>query len=193
VKIRTRAAGSRTRTTGPSEVRLALDAFRRIVQALRANARNDRASLSSAQLFALRQIGEHPGASVNELAALTFTHQSSVSVVVQRLVRRRFVAKASAGDDRRRQCLTLTAAGRDVLRRAPGAIQERLIAAISALPVADRRALANSLGKVAQSVMPRPATTHPPMFFEERVKSDGRNISSGRSKRIARVPKTRMP
>ena len=45
-----------------------------------------RAGLSSAQLFALQQIAEHPGASINDVAALTFTHQSSVSVVIQRLV-----------------------------------------------------------------------------------------------------------
>ena len=44
------------------------------------------ARLGSAQLFALQQIAEHPDASVNDIAALTFTHQSSVSVVIQRLV-----------------------------------------------------------------------------------------------------------
>jgi len=157
---------------GPSDVRRALDAFRRVVQALRAGRGRGGARLSSAQLFALRQIGDHPGASINELAALTFTHQSSVSVVVQRLARRRLVAKVSATDDRRRQRLTLTREGRRVLRRAPAAVQEQLIAAIASLPAADRRALASTLGKIAQSVMPAGATRHPPMFFEERV--DGR-------------------
>ena len=68
-------------------MRVALDAFRHIVQALRVGrARVEQTGLSSAQLFALQQIAEHPDASINDVAALTFTHQSSVSVVIQRLV-----------------------------------------------------------------------------------------------------------
>jgi hypothetical protein len=37
---------------------------------------------------------------VNELAALTFTHQSSACVVASRLVRRRLAQKTGAPDDR---------------------------------------------------------------------------------------------
>ena len=152
-----------------SDVRAALDAVRRIVQGLRVAGRDGerRAGLSSAQLFALQQIGEHPSASINELAALTFTHQSSVSVVVQRLVRRRLVAKVAAPDDRRRQRLELTARGRVVLERAPAAVQQRLIAAIAGLSPADRRVLSRSLTHVARSVAPKGAEPHPPMFFED--------------------------
>src|SRR5437762_2112069 len=104
--------------TRSSEVRTALDAFRRIVQALRVGARagERRAGPSSAQLFALQQIAEHPGASINDVAALTFTHQSSVSVVIQRLVAQRLVAKVAASHDRRQLNLEITAAGRRVLQ-----------------------------------------------------------------------------
>jgi len=161
--------GARTRARAASDVRAALDAFRRIVQSLRVDRRagSRPTGLSSAQLFALQQIAEHPQASINDLAALTFTHQSSVSVVIQRLVRRRLVAKVAARDDRRRQCLALTAGGRRVLRRTPVATQERLINAISVLPAAKRRQLARSLGAVALAVAPKGAPPHPPMFFEE--------------------------
>jgi DNA-binding MarR family transcriptional regulator len=155
-----------------SEVRAALDAVRRIVQALRMAGREGErlAGVSSAQLFALQQIAEHPSVSINDLAALTFTHQSSVSVVIQRLVRQRLVAKVAATDDRRRQRLAVTAKGRRALQRAPAAVQERLIAAISALSAADRRALTRSLGHVARLVLPETAAAHPPMFFEDRVR-----------------------
>jgi DNA-binding MarR family transcriptional regulator len=162
-------SAARTRARAASDVRAALDAFRRIVQSLRVDQRagSRPTSLSSAQLFALQQIAEHPQASINDLAALTFTHQSSVSVVIQRLVRRRLVAKVAARDDRRRQCLALTAGGRRVLQRAPVATQERLINAISVLPAAERRQLARSLRAVALAVAPEGAAPHPPMFFEE--------------------------
>jgi DNA-binding MarR family transcriptional regulator len=151
-------------------LRATLDAFRRIVQALRMDGAASRGrtspGLSSAQLFALQRIAEHPSASINDVAALTFTHQSSVSVVIQRLVRRGLVAKVTARNDRRRQCLALTAEGRRVLRRAPVAVQERLIAAIADLAPADRRALARLLSALAQSIAPK-GTPHPPMFFEK--------------------------
>src|SRR5262245_6385901 len=101
-----RRAGRRVQSGGvgaASDVRASLDAFRRIVQALRMNegARGAARRVGSAQLFALQQIAEHPGASINDIAALTFTHQSSVSVVVQRLVRRGLAASVVASDDRR--------------------------------------------------------------------------------------------
>ena len=159
---------SRARSSA-ADVRLVLDGFRRIVQTLRVDERagGRRARLGSAQLFALQQVAEHPSASINELAALTFTHQSSVSVVIQRLVHRRLVAKVTSPDDRRRQRLAVTAEGRRVLQRAPAAVQARLIAAIAALPAAERQALARSLGALAQAIAPS-AGAAPPMFFEDR-------------------------
>jgi DNA-binding MarR family transcriptional regulator len=148
-------------------VRAALDAFRRIVQALRSGGAAGGAPLSSAQLFALQLIAAHPNASINDLAALTFTHQSSVSVVIQRLVEQGLVAKGAASEDRRRQRLAVTAAGRRVLRRAPAAVQERLIAAIAALPPADRRTLARLLDAIVGAVAVDGAARPAPMFFED--------------------------
>ena len=155
--------------SAPADVRAALDALRRIVQALRLDGRDDEAGvrLSSAQVFALRQLRDHPGASINELAALTFTHQSSVSVVVQRLVARGLVARLPASHDRRRHRFSLTAAGRRLLRRVPPAVQDRLIASIAALPRARRRVFVRSLAALARSVAPTARARHPPMFSEE--------------------------
>jgi DNA-binding MarR family transcriptional regulator len=147
-------------------VRQALDALRHIVQTLRLGRVRQRAGLSSAQLFALQQIAEHPDASVNDIAALTFTHQSSVSVVIQRLVRQGLVAKMAASDDRRRQKLALTAKGRRVLGRAPVAVQEHLITAIASLAPRERQVLARSLAAIARQIAPGQKSRHAPMFFE---------------------------
>lgn len=123
--------------------------------------------LGSAQLFALQQIAEHPDASVNDVAALTFTHQSSVSVVIQRLVEQGFVMKVRSDEDRRRHRLAVTASGHRVLRRTPAAAQSRLIAALASLPSAERKAFARTMTTVAQAVSPHGAASHPPMFFED--------------------------
>lgn len=152
----------------PHDVRASLDAFRRIVQALRTSSRHveRHVGLSSAQLFALQQLALMPGASVNDLAARTFTHQSSVSVVVRRLVEQRLVAKMTAQDDRRRLRLALTEHGRAVLRRSPSPVQEQLIAGIASLPDAQRQMLAESLAEIAH-MMSNGQRGPAPMLFED--------------------------
>ena len=159
--------GSHGSTAFPDDVRMALDAFRRIIQALRTAARETERNvgLSTAQLFALQQLANHPGASVNELAAQTFTHQSSVSVVVQRLVQRRLVQKVTSKDDRRRVRLALTDSGRTLLRRSPEPFQDRLIAAIAELHEDRRHTIAQALDDIAHSISDH--QTPPPMLLED--------------------------
>ena len=161
-------------------VREALDALRHIVQTLRVGRAGERrAGLSSAQLFALQQIAEHPDASVNDIAALTFTHQSSVSVVIQRLVGQRLVASVPSSDDRRRHQLALTAKGRRLLSRAPAAVQEDLIAAIASLAAGDRRILARSLGQIVRQIAGGSGFGAPADVFRRRCRSAGAKTRSG--------------
>lgn len=170
------------------DVREALDAFRRIVQALRNSSRDAerRVGLSAAQLYALQQLAGMAGASINDLASRTFTHQSSVSVVVQRLVARKLVAKGTSDDDRRRVRLTITDAGRAVLRRSPEPVQDRLVAGIATLPPGDRRALAAALTTIADTIAVGDGV--PPMLFEDGHRAPGRlNGSRARRARDARA------
>jgi DNA-binding MarR family transcriptional regulator len=163
---RAHRAGKGAKADGTDDLRTALDAFRRIVQTLRTSARDveRRGRISGAQLFALQQLAASPGASVNELAARTFTHQSSVSVVVQRLVDRRLVAKVSGPNDKRRAHLAVTSEGAAVLRRSPDPVQARLVAAIEALSAPRRRMLAEMLSEIARTMN---APERAGMFFED--------------------------
>ncbi len=156
------------KTTSDREVQATLDAFRHIFQALRGGSRGRRTSIGGARLFALQQIADHPEASVSEIAALTFTHQSSVSVVIQRLVDAGLVIKVPAQDDGRRTRLAVTAKGKRALARAPRTVQEDLVSAVSSLSAGDRRALARLMTTLAQRVARVGTLTPPPMFFEER-------------------------
>src|SRR6476646_1676012 len=99
--------GSHVSPAAPPDVRLVLDAIRRIIQFLRESSREAerRAGLSGAQLFVLRTLAESPGLSLNELAERTRTHQSSVSVVVARLAREGLVERGQAPNDARRMQL----------------------------------------------------------------------------------------
>lgn len=172
------------------EVRAVLDAIRRIVQALRTGSRETerRVGVSGAQLFALQQLAARPGMSINDLAAATFTHQSSVSVVVQRLVERRLVVKVASRDDRRRAAIALTDAGAALLRRSPEPVQDRLIDAIGALDEPERRTLAAALSDVAERIG---APNQAPMFFEDaQVERRGPRPRAA-SRRRRRAPSTR--
>jgi DNA-binding MarR family transcriptional regulator len=125
----------------------ALDALRRIVRALGISARTAERSVgvTGAQLLVLQLLRDSPARSLNEVAEHTFTHQSTVSVVVDRLVTRGLVTRRRSTEDARRLVLTLTPAGHVALRRAPPPAQVQLIGALDALPTAARRALAQTL------------------------------------------------
>jgi DNA-binding MarR family transcriptional regulator len=143
-----------------------LDAIRRIVRALRESSRAaERAvGIGAAQLFVLHRLAAAPGLSLNELAARTFTHQSSVSVVVSRLVERGLLTRERGGDDGRRLAISVTPAGQALLARAPAAAQERLLAGLGLMGAGSRRQLADLLGRlVALMALP---DRNPPMFFE---------------------------
>jgi DNA-binding MarR family transcriptional regulator len=145
------------------DTRVVLDGIRRLVQFLRVTGR----PVSSAQVFVLQTLAESPAPlSVNELAARTLTHQSSVSVVLKRLEESRLVSKRP-GQDGRRVEVSLTGKGRQALRRMPDAPQGRLIAGLQRMAARQRRELARGLGGllVALGV---PSKGAPPMFFEER-------------------------
>src|SRR5580765_205281 len=94
-----------------------MNAVRSIVRAFRVNTRaiELKMGISLAQLFVLQQLTERPADSLNELADRTATHQSSVSVVVRRLVDRGLVTRVASSADRRRVQIALTPDGEAML------------------------------------------------------------------------------
>ncbi len=151
-----------------TNTRRVLDALRRVVQALRESSRKAerRFGLSGAQLFVLQKLAESSAVSLNDLARLTHTHQSSVSAVVTRLVEKGLVRRLRSERDARMLKLTLTSAGVRLARRSPDIAQQRLEQAIESLPLGRRKALASALSDVAKAV--GSAAGAPAMFFEDR-------------------------
>lgn len=125
----------------------ALNAIRSVVRALRINTRaiELQMGISLAQLFVLQQLADRPAESLNDLAERTATHQSSVSVVVRRLVDRGLVTRTSSAADRRRIEIDVTPEGRSLLAGAPVTIQTQMMNALRRLPAADQAHLADLL------------------------------------------------
>jgi len=146
------------------ETRAVLDGIRRIVRALHESSRaaEKHIGLSGAQLFVLATLAEFPAMSLNDLAARTHTHQSSVSTVVSRLVDAGLVLRAPSPRDARRLELRLSEKGRRLVVKAPNAAQARLIHAIDHLPAPSRRELAQSLTALTAAM---DLTGQPEMFF----------------------------
>jgi DNA-binding MarR family transcriptional regulator len=102
---------------------------------------------------------------VNELAARTATDQSSVSVVVSRLVAGGHVKRSPSPVDRRRVELSLTPSGRALLQKAPEAAQDRLLAGLAQLSKVELQTLGQLLGKVVDAAEVSSVATS--LFFED--------------------------
>ena len=154
-----------------------MNGLRRIVRALHRSHRlaEQKFALSAAQLLVMQRLAEVPSLSVNELAKRTFTHQSTVSVVVTRLVGRGLVRRTRADDDARRAELALTASGRVLLQRAMSSALAQLIDALDAMSTSRLRLIGGCLDSIVGALG---VSAEPPgMFFED---GDGNSRPSRR-------------
>jgi DNA-binding MarR family transcriptional regulator len=144
-----------------------MNAIRSIVRALRINTRaiESKMGMSLAQLFVLQQLAERSANSLNELAERTATHQSSVSVVVRRLVESGYVSRTTSALDRRRLEIEVTPKGRQLLADAPVTVQTQLVDALRSMGDRDQATLAGLLEDWLRSAKVDLAT--PPMLGEE--------------------------
>jgi DNA-binding MarR family transcriptional regulator len=155
--------------------RQVMDSVRRLVRLLRVfdSQAQKSAGLSAAQVFVLRQLRDGKEASINQLAARTRTDQSSVSAVVTKLVEAGLIHRQRSPQDRRSALVTITPRGRSLLRIAPPAAQERLIAALGRMRPDSRQHLAELLAQLIQKTGIH--RSEPGMFFEDHHNKRGKN------------------
>jgi MarR family transcriptional regulator, lower aerobic nicotinate degradation pathway regulator len=160
-----------TTTSELHSIERSMNAIRGIVRALRINTRaiELKMGISLAQLFVLQQLAERPADSLNELAERTATHQSSVSVVVRRLVDRGYVTRTTSPTDKRRIEIEVTPAGRALLGGAPTTIQTQLVMSLRSMSRDDQTTLADLLERWVRDA--RIDIVTPPMLGEEDVET----------------------
>lgn len=156
------------RDVNRSDMILIVDSIRAIVKALRDSGRDteQRLGITSAQLYVLQELREKP-ASINELAARTYTHQSSVSMVVSRLVESRLVTRTAGRNDARTVSISLTPAGRALVKRSPDAAQARLISALRQMSKSELSSLSKNLEALTQV-----------MTYQRKPESPKRNLNA---------------
>jgi DNA-binding MarR family transcriptional regulator len=144
-----------------------LNQLRSLVQILRnaSSAYDQELHLSSAQVFVLRSLMLKSPLTVNDLADMTRTHQSSVSMVVQKLAIKKYVRVTSSPEDRRKKLVSLSSKGRDILRKLQKTIQENLIRNIDTLSVKEKETLEALLNQVLHGLAG--SKRAPAMFLED--------------------------
>jgi len=158
-----------TKRSKKEDVTKSMDSFRRIVRALRSSHRAaSDVDLTGAQLFVLATLAQSDDPmGVRELAETTRTDQSTVSVVVGRVVDRGLVKRVRSSVDSRRVELSLTARGKAVLRRTPTTVAQRKLAdALDKLSGADAATLSRILDKIVDLMGESDAPA--PMLFDEK-------------------------
>ena len=162
------STGSASPSVGDEQaIARSMNAVRSIVRALRINTRaiESQMGISLAQLFVLQQLADRPANSLNELAERTATHQSSVSVVVRRLVDNGYVSRTTSAHDKRRIEIDVTPTGRGLLADAPSTIQLQLVTSLRKMSGSDQARLADLLDRWLRDA--RIDLASPPMLGED--------------------------
>jgi len=167
-----------------------LNSFRCLVKSLRLA---DRAGLKeyglgASQLYVLHELKRDAPLSVNDLAARMATDQSTVSVVVAKLIDKGYVTREKSEADARRIDLTLTAKGHLTVRNLPPPIQHLIIEGVERLPRARAKALAESLRDICQVL--GISDENPPMLMDDAP--EAKPVTSTRPKRaVSKKPAKR--
>ena len=148
---RTNSESRSTANDGRSDKAVIVDAIRAIARDLRSSGRQieQTSDVTGAQLDVLRALQSGPAYSINDLAARTFTHQSSVSMIVGRLAGEGLVTRTPSKTDARRLAISLTARGKATLKRSPDSSEQLLLTALKGMNRQELADLAGCLEKLS--------------------------------------------
>lgn len=114
--------------------------------------------ISGSQLWILRDIAASPGTGVSRLAERLSIHQSTCSLLVEKLVGAGLVSKTRSTADQRRVGLEITRAGKQLLKIAPGPAEGMLPDALRQLPEVVLRTLQVNLDQLISHLTTRNET-----------------------------------
>jgi len=131
-----------------------LKKFRLIYGAVRQHFREveQTSGISGSQLWILREVGNSPAIGISQLAERLSIHQSTCSLLVEKLVARGLISKVRSKQDQRRVGLSLSPTAELLLEKAPGPAEGVLPEALLSLPKDALQALDESLSKVIQQL-----------------------------------------
>lgn len=104
--------------------------------------------VTGSQLWILREVDKTPDIGVSVLAERLSIHQSTCSLLVEKLVTRGLINKQRSQADQRRVGLCITQEASNILKKAPGPAEGILPEALQALPESALQSLDSALIEV---------------------------------------------
>lgn len=137
-----------------SDTAAIVQGLRRIVKALQTYSQDVRSGygLTGPQLWALKTLRRNGRMPVGRLADALAVNQSSVSVLVDRLVRRGLVRRIRGRTDRRFVEIDLTPRGRALVADAPEPAQGRLLHALEDMGAPDVRRIRRAVDELVTAM-----------------------------------------
>lgn len=131
-----------------------LKKFRIIFGTVKKNFREveKKCGISGSQLWILQLVSKSPNIGVSVLAEQLSIHQSTCSLLVEKLVKRKLITKVRSTEDQRRVGLEVTNEAKSLLNKAPGPAEGALPNALATLPENVLNDLNNSLKKVIEKL-----------------------------------------
>jgi DNA-binding MarR family transcriptional regulator len=141
--------------------------LRRIVKALQNYSQDVRQTygLTGPQLWALKTLEARGRLSMGRLASSLVVHQSSASILVNRLEKRGLVRRVPSHRDRRFVDLALTRRGAALAADAPEAAQGRLLHALEGMSTREVREIRRAVGRLVRAM--EATDVHARFFFAE--------------------------
>ena len=128
-----------------------LIALRRILRATEIYGRKlaNAAGLTAVQFRVLQIVADRGSCTATEIANQMRVSQATVTALVDKLVKHGVVLREKSETDRRQTNIVITEAGRNTIRRAPDALQQRYVRKFEALEDWEQAQLVASLERVA--------------------------------------------
>jgi len=129
-----------------------LQQFRMIYGTMRRHFRDveERCGLTGSQMWVLQEAQRSPGLGVNELASRLGIHQSTCSLIVEKLVAGKCLTKKHPHEDKRRVGLYLADQGINAIAALPGPAEGLLPQALTSIPAVALRTLNINLSELIQ-------------------------------------------
>jgi DNA-binding MarR family transcriptional regulator len=154
-------------TTPRADVTAIVGGLRRVVRALELYSQEVRRDfgLTAPQLWALKTLHRRGALTVNQLAAALHVHQSSASLLVNRLERRGLLRRSRAQDDRRFVRIEATERALTLMELAPEPAQGRLLHGLSGMPSARLRGIRRAVDDLVGAMEAKDVEAR--FFFED--------------------------
>lgn len=129
-----------------------LQQFRVIYGSMRQHFREleDSCGLPGSQTWVLQEVERTPEIGITDLAGRLGVHQSTCSILVEKLVAKGYLVKQKMSEDQRRIGLRLSASGEELIERLPGPAEGVLPDALSSIPLVSLKTLHINLNELIQ-------------------------------------------